>query len=262
MSYEFKENEVKELGPGVWMRVGIDNIAWFDLGNGAAVIDALEEADQADVVRGLIKETTGQDLKYVVTTHWDTDHIACNPQWKREGAPIIAHESCAKSALEADWQEGAPDITYPATATLYGLDGRKIEMRWVGGTHTLWDTILHFPTARVLHIADLFLWGLFPCQPTPQKVERYREILRVIKSYDVDALINGHGPSLDMSCIHRFEEYFEMMLQKVVPLAAQGLSVEEIEAQVPPPADMESWFRFTAWKHKKNIELICTHSIP
>jgi cyclase len=252
-SYEFVENQVKEVGPGVWMRVAVDNIAWYDLGNGAAVIDALEEPDQADVVRGLIKETTGQDLKYVVTTHWDKDHIACNPQWKREGASVIAHESCAAAA--GDW-EGRPNLTYPGTAVLLGEGERVIEMRWVGGTHTPWDTILHFPAARVLHIADLFGWGLIPCKPTPQKIARLREVLEVIRSYDVDAIICGHGPSLDMSCIERFDSYFEEMLEKVVPLAAQGKTVEEIEAEVPAPEDMAHWWRFTDWKHKKNIELI------
>ncbi len=254
--YEWIENEVKEVGPGVWMRVAVDNIAWYDLGNGAAVIDALEEPEQADVVRDFIKQTTGQDLKYVVTTHWDKDHIACNPQWKREGAPVIAHQSCADSA--GDW-EGRPDITYPETAKLMGQGDKIIEMRWVGGTHTPWDTILHFPAARVLHIADLFAWGLIPCQPTPQKVARLREVLGIIKSYDVDALICGHGPSLDMSCVRRFETYFEEMLQKVPPLVGQGMANEEIEKQVPPPADMENWWRFTAWKHAKNIELIAEH---
>jgi glyoxylase-like metal-dependent hydrolase (beta-lactamase superfamily II) len=256
--YEWNENEVKEVGNGVWIRVAIDNISWFDLGNGAAVIDALEDPTEADVVRGLIKQTTGQDLKYVVTTHWDADHIACNPQWKREGAPVIAHESNAEKA--GDW-EGRPDITYPSTAVLQGQGDRKIEMRWVGGTHTPWDTILHFPSARVLHIADLFGWGLIPCQPTPQKIARLREILEIIQSYDVDAIICGHGPTLDMSCIKRFQIYFEDMLQKVVPLAQKGLSIEEIEAQVPAPADMEHWWRFTAWKHNKNIELISTFTL-
>ncbi len=254
--YEFKENEIKEVGAGVWQRVAIDNIAWYDLGEGAAVIDALEEADQADIVRALIKETTGQDLKYVVTTHWDTDHIACNPQWKREGAPVIAHQSCAESA--GDW-EGRPDITYPETAKLVGQGDKIIEMRWVGGTHTPWDTLLHFPAARVLHIADLFGWGLIPCEPTPQKMERLREVLGIIKSYDVDAIICGHGPTTDRSCIVRFEGYFEEMLAKVPLLVEQGISNEEIEKRVSAPADMEGWFRFFAWKHAKNIELIAEH---
>ena len=107
--FEFKENEVKEVGIGVWVRVAVDNIAWYDLGHSAAVIDALEDPTQANEVRQLIHTTTGQDLRYVVTTHWDADHIACNPQWRREGASVIAHQSCADAA--GDW-EGHPDVTY------------------------------------------------------------------------------------------------------------------------------------------------------
>jgi glyoxylase-like metal-dependent hydrolase (beta-lactamase superfamily II) len=249
---EFVENQVKEVGPGVWIRIAVDNISWCDLGDGAAVIDALEDPTQADVVRGLIKETTGQDLKWVVATHWDTDHIACNPQWRREGAPVIAHQSCADSA--GDW-EGRPDISYPDAAVLRGATER-IEMQWLGGTHTPWDTVLYFPRARVLHIADLFGWGLIPCQPTLVKVERLREVLNRVLEYDADALICGHGPTLTLDHMRRFVQYFEMMLQSVPPLIQAGKTDDEIEAQIPPPDDMRDWWRFVDWKHKKNIALI------
>jgi glyoxylase-like metal-dependent hydrolase (beta-lactamase superfamily II) len=129
-------------------------------------------------------------------------------------------------------------------------------MQWLGGTHTPWDTVLYFPHARVLHIADLFGWGLIPCKPTVQKVERLREVLNRVLEYDANALICGHGPTLTLDHIRRFLSYFEQMLQEVPPLLAQGKSVEEIERQVPPPEDMHDWWRFVAWKHKKNIELI------
>ena len=254
---QFVENEIKEVGPGVWIRVAVDNISWCDLGDAAAVIDALEDPEQADVVRGHIKETTGKDLKWVVQTHWDVDHIACNPQWRREGAVVVAHQSCAESA--GMW-EGRPDISYDDKAVLRGLDDKRIEMQWVGGTHTPWDTLLYFPHARVLHNADLFGWGLIPCQPTPQKVARLKEVLGHVVKYDADVLICGHGPTLTTDHIHRFINYFNEMLQVVPPLAAAGKSVEEIEREVPPPADMEDWWRFVAWKHKKNIELIIEHS--
>lgn len=250
---EFIENEVKEVGPGVWIRVAVDNISWYDLGDGAAVIDALEDAGQADVVRGLIKETTGQDLKWVVTTHWDVDHIACNPQWRREGAPVIAHQSCADSA--GDW-DGRPDIAYSDNAVLQGAGERKIEMQWVGGTHTPWDTILYFPHAKVLHIADLFGWGLIPCRPTPEKVARLWEVLERVVAFDADAVICGHGPVTTIEHLRRFMAYFDELLKQVPPLAAQRLSLDEIEAQIPPPDDMADWWRFTAWKHKKNLEML------
>jgi glyoxylase-like metal-dependent hydrolase (beta-lactamase superfamily II) len=258
-SAPFVENEVKEVGPGVWLRVAIDNIAWADLGNCGVIIDALEDPTQADVVRGLLKETTGQDLRYVVNTHWDTDHISCNPQWKREGAVIVAHESNARSA--GDW-EGRPDVTFgddsvfTDVGTLRGAGDRRIEMTFVGGTHTPWDTILYFPHAKVLHIADLFGWGLIPCKPTPEKIALLRRILKHVQSYDCTAVICGHGPDTTLEHLARFSSYLEMMLEQVPPLLAKGLSLQEVESEIPPPADMSDWWRFTAWKHAKNIELI------
>ncbi len=254
---EWVENEVKEVGPGVWMRVAIDNISWCDLGDSAAVIDALEDPAQADVVRALIKETTGRDLKWIVTTHWDADHIACNPQWRREGAVVVAHQSCADSA--GDW-EGRPDIAYADRAVLRGATER-IEMRWLGGTHTPWDSVLFFPRARVLHIADLFGWGLIPCRPTPEKTARLKEVLNAVLEHDADAVICGHGPVCTLDHIRRFLSYFDEMLDAVPPLVASGKSLEEIEAQIPPPADMSDWWRFTDWKHKKNIELIAENFV-
>ena len=249
----FQENQVIEAGPGVWIRVAVDNISWTDLGRNAAVIDALEDPTQADVVRSLIKETTGKELHWVVQTHWDADHIACNPQWKREGVAAVAHQSCADSA--GDW-EGKPDISYPDELTLSGEDGKSIHMKWWGGTHTQWDTILHFPHARVLHIADLFAWGLIPCRPTPQKIDRLREIYDAILTYDVDAILCGHGPVLTSAHIARMREYFEGMLDTVPSLLRQGKSPDEIAKQVLPPDDMRHWWRFTDWKHEHNIKLI------
>lgn len=250
---EWIENEVIEAGPGVWMRVAIDNIAWADMGNGAAVIDALEDPTQADVVRDLIKKTSGKDLKFVVQTHWDVDHIACNPQWKSEGAVAIAHQSCADSA--GDW-EGKPDVAFTDEAVLQGEGDKKILMKWWGGTHTQWDTILHFPHARVLHIADLFAWGLIPCQPTPQKIERLREIYNAILAYEVDAILCGHGPILTSQHIARMGEYLEGMLETVPPLLRAGKSLDVISKHVLPPDDMRHWWRFVDWKHEHNIKLI------
>ena len=261
-SIEWKEDEVKEAGRGVYVRVAIDNIAWCDLGetsqgDGAVVIDALEDATQADVVRDLIKQTTGKDLKWIVQTHWDADHIACNPQWKKEGAVALAHQSCLDSA--GDW-EGRPDFAFADCATLKGSK-ETVSMRWVGGTHTPWDTVLHFHNARVLHIADLFGWGLIPCQPTPAKIARLRKVLDIVQSYDVDVLICGHGPLLQPKHITRFRSYLDEMLEVVPRLLHEGLNTDQIAQKISVADDMKDWWRFPDWKHARNIALIEEHYV-
>ncbi len=250
---QFIENEVKEIGPGVWIRVAVDNISWCDLGAFAVVIDALEDPTQADVVRALIKETTGKELKYIINTHWDADHIACNAQWREEGAIAIAHKSCADSA---DLDPRRPDIWFDERACLRGLDDKRIEMQWLGGTHTAWDTVLYFPHAQVLHIADLFGWGLIPCRPTPAKVARLKEVLGTVVSYPADAVICGHGPVASPEHIRRWLRYFDELLAQVPSLVEAGKTLDEIEAQIAPPSDMADWWRFTDWKHRKNLELL------
>lgn len=252
-SVQFIENELIEVGPGVWLRVAVDNIAWVDLGNGAAVIDALEDPAQAEIVRSLIRDTTGKELKWVVQTHWDRDHIACNPQWRKEGAVVIAHQSCSDTA--GDWS-GRPDFSYTDSAQLQGDFERTIQMKWWGGSHTDWDTILHIPHARVLHIGDLFGWGLIPCRPTPEKRARLSEIYQAILEYDVDVVLCGHGPPLTLGHVARMQKYFEGLFLEIPSLLAAGKTAEEIEQKVLPPPEMRSWWRFVEWKHKHNISMI------
>lgn len=258
---KFVDNEIKLVGPGVWLRVAVDNIVWADLGNSGVIIDALEDPGQANVVRELLKSTSGQELRYVVNTHWDLDHIACNPQWQSEGATVLAHDSCARAA---QGKPGRPDIAFGHDtpfvdrAVLQGQGERRIELTYVGGTHTPWDTVLFFPHARVLHIADLFGWGLIPCQPTPEKVKLLRQILHFLIGFEgkVDSVICGHGPDLEIMHLRRFRDYFEWLMHLVQPLVNEGLEVEAILDEVPAPGDMQDWWRFHEWKHKKNIELI------
>ncbi len=46
------------------------------------------------------------------------------------------------------------------------------------------------------------------------------------------------------------------MLQKVPPLIEAGKSDEEILKEIPPPSNLSEWWRFTDWKHAKNVDLI------
>jgi cyclase len=250
---EFVENRVFEAAPGVFVRNAVDNCAWVDLGSGVATIDALEEPDMAPVIQNDIAQTVGKPMRWLINTHWHPDHIACNPAWHRAGATVIAHESCARSAGD---MEGKPDITFSDTYVLEG-DGRRAEMKWVGGTHTQWDTIVYFPWAHTLHIADLFGWGLIPVQKLDDPmIARIREVLGEVLTYDADLLIPGHGPLLTPAHIRRWLTYFGDLLERVPPAARKAQSIEALEDAVPIPDDMRDWWRLPDWKHRRNLEIV------
>jgi glyoxylase-like metal-dependent hydrolase (beta-lactamase superfamily II) len=259
MPIEFRENEVFEVGPGVWIRNMVDNAAWADLGNGAAVIDALDPADDAPMEVQIpedVRRTTGKPLKWLLMTHWHPDHTGFIAPWKQAGATVIAHRSCAEAESEP---ARSPDITFDGTYTVEGA-GRQARMEWLGGTHTPWDTVVYFPWARVLHIADLFGWGMIPLAKfDPEKIDLLKQRLARVLEYDADSYIVGHGPVAKPEHIRRWLAYLDDLLARVPPLAKAGKSLEETEKEVPVPADMDDWWKLGAWKHGHNLKIIANH---
>lgn len=253
----FEENKILEVGPGVFVRNAVDNAAWADLGDGAVEIDALEDPNLAPVIEGAIRQTTGKPLKWLINTHAHPDHIACNPIWSAQGVTVIAHES-ARSTIEG--RNSKVDITFPDRYTLRGAE-RQVECEWLGGTHTPWDSVVYFPWANVLHIADLFGWGMIPlARMEEEKITRLHEVLNRVLEYDAETLIPGHGPLLKPAHIRRWLAYFDDLLEQVPPLARAGKSADEIEAAIPPPTDMGDWWRFIDWKHGRNLKMVADYA--
>ena len=256
MAIVFRENEVFEVGPGVWLRNMVDNASWVDLGDGVAVIDSLDPADDGPMETQIpedIRRTVGKPLKWLVNTHWHPDHIGFNAAWAKLGATVIAHESCGAAQPKAN---GQPNITFTDKYVLQGA-GRQLEMEWLGGTHTPWDSVVYFPWAKVLHIADLFGWGMIPLSKYDgAKIELLRRHLHRVLEYDAHTYIVGHGPVVRPEHLRRWLTYLDDLLARVPPLARAGRSLEEVKALVTVPADMEDWWKLQTWKHEHNLRLI------
>lgn len=254
MAIEFRENEVFEVGPGVWIRNMVDNAAWADLGDGVAIIDSLDPADDGPMETQVpedIQRTTGKPIKWLLYTHCHPDHVGFNDAWRKLGATVVVHES-GKDEVGAD-------VTFSDKHTVPG-DGRQVEMEWMGGTHTPWDTVVYFPWAKVLHIADLFGWGMIPLVRYDQgKIDLLKQRLARVLEYDADHYIVGHGPVARPEDVRRWLAYLDQLLAEVPPLAKAGKSLDEIKAAVPVPEDMQDWWKLGVWKHDHNLKIIANH---
>lgn len=248
---EFVENRILEIGEGIFIRQAVDNCLWADLGEGAVVVDTLEDPLLAPRIEEKVRETTGLPVKWVINTHWDIDHIAGNAYFAQKGATIIAHHSCAPASAKPD---GNPNVVFEERYLLQS-GNRGVEIEWLGGTHTPADSVVYFPWAKVLHVADLFGWGLFmQRQINPQQIQRTQQILDRLLQYDAEVIVCGHGPLLTLEHLRRFKDYYHQLIQEVPSLKRRGLSLDQVEESLPPPEDMKTWWRFVDWKHHRNLE--------
>jgi glyoxylase-like metal-dependent hydrolase (beta-lactamase superfamily II) len=220
-----------------FVRQAIDNVGWVDLGDGAVIIDTLEQRSEADHLFECIQQSIGEKtFRYVINTHTHYDHVALNDTFaQRYDAEIINLDTTDIPA------EGKSLAGPDRTLTIYPLPG----------CHTETDCIIWSPDDRVLFVGDLFGWGILPLtgNPRPEAMERLLDAYDTMTSFDADVVVPGHGPLATIDTLRRFVQYLHELGGQAADAAEQGLSDAQAENQLPPPEDMRDWWRFAEWKH-------------
>ena len=182
-----------------------------------------------------VEATSGERMRWLVNTHADLDHIACNGAWADMGATVVAHETVRDAMGE---RHGRPEVTFSDRYTLEG-DRNEAQLEWVAAPtppRTRWFTS-RGPACCTSD--DLFLWGLIPlARITDERLRRLREVMERILSYDADTLVCGHGPVFTPDHVRRFLTYLDDLLARVPAMARDGLSAEAIAGAFPAPEDM------------------------
>ncbi len=236
--------EVREIAPGVYVRVAVDNTAWIDLGEGLAVVDTLEQPELEEEIFGHLERLfPGKAVGYVINTHTHYDHVALNGAFQRRWGAEILNEKTA------------PLGEY---GRIVGGSERSVALDWSPGCHTQEDWLVWLPKDRILFVGDLFGWGVLPW-PGNLKQETWKlidQVYRRLIDLDPVCVVPGHGPLCGVAELRRCREYFEQLIAQVDRLCAAGADDEAVAAQLPPPEDMQGWWRFTLWKHEDNVKKV------
>jgi len=207
-----------------------------------------------------------------VYTHGHVDHACGLPpflaearekKWPEPG--IIAHRNVAarfdRYRMTAPWNgrinsrqfsraaTWPTEYQYPQTVydTTHALEvgGVRLELTHARG-ETDDHTWLWWPARRILFTGDLFFW-VAPNAGNPQKVQRYAaewaQALRAMADRGAELLIPGHGaPVVGAARIHQALTdtalWLETLVSETVARMNAGLTLEDILAEVKPPAHL------------------------
>lgn len=251
-----------------------ENAGFIVSAQGVIVIDTTKTLADGLWVYRQIRAVTDRPIAYVVNTHAHIDHVFGNQLFD---APIIAHRrsgEAMRAMLAREWSpeglarviaqyerpeemEGLrivpPQLLFSDSVTL-DMGDLRVEVVRVGG-HSPGSSIVYVPEEETVFLGDLLCVGRYPVLFWANEygnIDEWLAALKYIKGLQAKTFVPGHGPVSSMKEIANMEDYFLDLKQRVIRLAREGLSREEIVAHPSFPKYAE---RAYARLHPMNIGL-------
>lgn len=247
--------ETIDLGNGVFMMTGSGGNLGLSVGpDGAFLVDD-QFAPLTEKILAAVAEVTGDPVRWVLNTHWHSDHTGGNENLGNAGAFIVAHENVRQRLNPEEFKDlignsqqappaALPVITFGAGLTFH-WNGETIEVFHVGSAHTDGDAIVVFHDADVIHMGDTFFNGSYPFVDMASGGNLNGVIAvadRVLERVNpATRIIPGHGDLAGRAELQAYRDMLSTVRDRVQRLIAQGMTEDQV-VEAKPTADLdETW---------------------
>jgi cyclase len=197
---------------------------------GVVLVDDKYEIDHANVLAQL-KKVTSQPVRYVVNTHYHSDHSGGNAKLQALGAQAVSSEK-ARERMVSGKQPGLSDVTFDERMHLR-LGGKQVDLFYYGRAHTDGDIVALFPQHRVLATGDVFAFG----DRTPELIDyagggsarEWPATLDKVLALSFDRVVPGHGVVTTRAELQKFRDSTQALFTRVREMNQQKRSRAEIE---------------------------------
>jgi glyoxylase-like metal-dependent hydrolase (beta-lactamase superfamily II) len=212
--------------------------------DGVVVTDPID-ADAAAWLKAQVKERFGKDVKYLVYSHDHRDHIAGGEVFA-DTATVVAHEKTKAAIIGEKRLTALPDVTFNDRLTIE-LGGKKIDLIYVGRSHSDNMIVVSFPEERTIYAVDFISIKRLPYMNLPDSYfPDWIEALKLVEGMDFDILAPGHGSMGNKQDVTDHRMYFEELYAKVLNGARQGKTLEELQQGITMDK-YSSWSMYKEW---------------
>jgi len=204
-------------------------------------------------IKAAVATVTAKPVRFVLNTHWHSDHTGGNEAMAGSGAIIAAHENVRRRMSKEQFlaafnirtpaspPAALPVITFSDTISFY-VNGDTLYTFHVRNAHTDGDAIILFRKANVVHMGDTFFNGFYPFIDVSTggslsgMLSAANEALAMTNSGT--RFIPGHGPLATRADLARYRDMLATVQQRVSRLVRQRRTLKQV-LEAKPLADLD-----------------------
>jgi glyoxylase-like metal-dependent hydrolase (beta-lactamase superfamily II) len=229
---------LKGSGGNIIVSVGQDGVFMVD-DQFAPLTEKIKEA---------VSKIIDQPIKFVINTHWHSDHTGGNENLGELGSIIISHDNVKKRLSTEQFidffqrtipplsEKGLPIVTFSDNMTIYH-NGDEIKIIHVDNGHTDGDSIVYFTKNNVIHVGDDFNDKSYPFIDLSSggSIDGLISSLETISSIinDETKVVSGHSEVSNKTKVNEFTDMLKDVREKISQMIEDGKSLEEIIASQP-----------------------------
>jgi cyclase len=209
------------------------NVAVYITSEGVILVDDKYDQD-FDNIMAKIKSVTNLPVKYVLSTHYHSDHSGGNAKFfQNTSAEIISTANARTNIVEHKQSNAQPGmmparVVFTVESSVF-LGGKEVRAHYYGRGHTNGDAVIYFPAERVLHTGDLMA-GNTPLidYPGGGSLADWATTLDGALKLDFDTVIPGHGPVTNKAGLTTYRNNVDKEKNRASALIREGKSQEEV----------------------------------
>ena len=179
-------------------------------------------------LKAALQTKSALPIRIVLNTHFHGDHIQGDTVLV-PSATLIGHENILKRVSQGRSAPPFPMVTFSDSLHIR-FNGEDITIRHFANGHTDSDSIVFFETSNVLHLGDMFFFGMFPAvyrEGGGDIKELIRSLDRIASEFPADVrIIPGHGELATMADL----KHYIAMLKETVGAVERGIVRHESAA--------------------------------
>ena len=242
---------VKEIAPGVWVRMGDRtrnqpaNAGWVIFKDYILVIDANFPWGAKEILPE-IKKTSSKPIRFVFNTHYHGDHAFGGSIFTDQGAQIVCSADCAAESTtkgQAGWDKNNatgefslkpyklahPTITF-GNSMSFDDGEHRVELQLMGPGHSKGDSVAWLPKEKILFTGDMCVnWGLGNnAADADADHDHWLRALDRMAALTPSIVVVGHGTLGGLADLRAQHAYMADMVDTVRRGIAAGKSEDEV----------------------------------